>query len=167
MGDEIEIKDLGNPKYFLRIEIARFREGISVSQRKYILDLLAEIGMMGYRLADTPTELNAKLGNSSDRICVDKEKYQGLVRKLIYLSHTKPDISYVVRIVNQIMQAPYEDHMKAVNRILRKSISGYCSFMWGTLVTLRSKKQGVVARINAEAEYRDISLEICEKIRSK
>ena len=42
MGFEIEIKDLGNLKYFLGMEMARSKEGISVSQRKYIPDLLTE-----------------------------------------------------------------------------------------------------------------------------
>ena len=42
IGDEFEIKDLRNLKYFLRMEVARSKEGISVSQRKYIFDLLTE-----------------------------------------------------------------------------------------------------------------------------
>ena len=39
--------------------------------------------------------------------------------KLIYLSHTRSDISFDVSVVNQFMQAPYEEHMETVNRILR------------------------------------------------
>ena len=60
-----------------------------------------------------------KLGNSGDRIPVYKEKYQCLVGKLIYLSHTRPDILYVVSTVNQFMQAPCEDYIEAVNKIMR------------------------------------------------
>ncbi|KAA0054884.1 Beta-galactosidase [Cucumis melo var. makuwa] len=164
MGDEFEIKDLENLKYFLGMEVARSKEGISVSQRKYTLDLLTETGMLGCRPADTPIEFNCKLGNSDDQVPVDKEQYQCLVGKLIYLSHTRPDISFVVSVVSQFMQAPYEKHMEAVNRILRKSTSGYCTFVWGNLVTWRSKKQSVVARSSAEAEYRAMSLGICEEI---
>ncbi|KAL4028578.1 hypothetical protein IC575_011777 [Cucumis melo] len=119
MGDEFEIKDLGNLKYFLGMEVARSKEGISVSQRKYTLDLLTETGMLGCRPADTPIEFNCKLGNSDDQVPVDKEQYQRLVGKLIYLSHTRPDISFAVSVVSQFMQAPYEKHMEAVNRILR------------------------------------------------
>ncbi|KAL0533130.1 hypothetical protein IC582_030345 [Cucumis melo] len=174
MGDEFEIKDLGNLKYFLGMEVARSKEGISVSQRKYTLDLLTEIGMLGCRPADTPIEFNCKLGNSDDQVPVDKEQYQRLVGKLIYLSHTRPDISFAVSVVSQFMQAPYEKHMEAVNRILRylkntpgkglmfrktnrKTIEAYTDSNWAGF-------QSVVARSSAEAEYRAMSLGICEEI---
>ncbi|KAA0066521.1 Retrovirus-related Pol polyprotein from transposon TNT 1-94 [Cucumis melo var. makuwa] len=149
MGDEFEIKDLGNLKYFLGMEVARSKEGIPVSQRKYTLDLLTEIGMLGCRPADTSIEFNCKLGNSDDQVPVDKEQYQRLVGKLIYLSHTRPDISFAVSVVSQFMQAPYKKHMEAVNRILRY---------------LKNTPEAVVARSSAEAEYRAMSLGICEEI---
>ncbi|KAA0059524.1 hypothetical protein E5676_scaffold1193G00230 [Cucumis melo var. makuwa] len=44
------------------------------------------------------------------------------------------------------------------------STLGYCTFVWGNFVTWRSKKQGVVARSNVEAEYWAMSLGICEEI---
>ncbi|KAL0561776.1 hypothetical protein IC582_002217 [Cucumis melo] len=111
MGDEFEIKDLGNLKYFLGMEVDRSKEGISVSQRKYTIDLLTETGMLGCRPTDTPIEFNCRLVNSDDQVPVDKEQYQRLVGKLIYLSHTRPDISFAVSVVSQFMQAPYEKHM--------------------------------------------------------
>jgi len=46
----------------------------------------------------------------------------------------------------------------------RRSTSGYCTFVWGNLVTWRSKKQNVVARSSAEAEYRSMAQGICEMI---
>ncbi|TYK28325.1 reverse transcriptase [Cucumis melo var. makuwa] len=91
----------------------------SVSQRKYTLDLLTEIGTLGCPPTDTPIKFNCKLGNCDDQILVDKEQYQRLVGKLIYLSHTHPDIAFAVSVVNQLIQASYEKHMEVVNRILR------------------------------------------------
>ena len=46
----------------------------------------------------------------------------------------------------------------------RRSISGYFTFVGGNLVTWRSKKQNVVARSSAEAEYRGMALGICEAL---
>ncbi|TYK02314.1 reverse transcriptase [Cucumis melo var. makuwa] len=64
------------------MEVARSKECISVSQRKYTLDLLTKTGMLGCRLADTLIEFNCKLGNSDDQVPVDKEQYQHLVGSL-------------------------------------------------------------------------------------
>ncbi|RVW40691.1 Retrovirus-related Pol polyprotein from transposon TNT 1-94 [Vitis vinifera] len=58
---EFEIKDLGNLKYFLGMEIARSKKGIVVSQRKYVLDLLNETGMLGCKPAETPMDTTVKL----------------------------------------------------------------------------------------------------------
>lgn len=46
----------------------------------------------------------------------------------------------------------------------RRSTFGYCSFVWGNLVTWRSKKQAVVARSSAEAELRLVAHGICEAL---
>jgi len=168
LASEFEIKDLGSLKYFHGIEIARSKKGISVSQRKYVLDLLQETGMSGCRPADTPMDPNSKLWEKGDTP-VDTGRYQRLVGKLVYLAHTRPDIAFPVSVVSQFMHAPYEEHLDAVYRILRylkaaprkgllfgktndrnvaiftddwagsitdrKSTSGYCTYVWGNLVT--------------------------------
>lgn len=199
LAAEFEIKDLGSLKYFLGMEVARSKKGIVVSQQKYILDLLKETGMMGCRPAETPIDPNRKLGGEDKGDPVDTARYQRLVGRLIYLSHTRPDIAFAVSLVSQFMHSPHEEHLEAVYRILRylksapgrglffkktgqqgievftdadwagsitdrKSTSGYCTFVWGNLVTWRSKKQNVVARSSAEAEYRAMAQGVCEII---
>ncbi|XP_019054887.1 PREDICTED: uncharacterized protein LOC109115373 [Nelumbo nucifera] len=116
---EFEMKNLGGLKYFLGIEVARSREGIFLSQRKYTLDLLFEVGQLECKPADTPIVQNHKLGEYPNQVPINKERYQRLVGKLIYLSHTRLDIAYVVSVVSQFMHCPSEDHMNAVMRILR------------------------------------------------
>ena len=78
------------------MKVAISKKGISVSQRKYTLDLLTKTSMLGCHLTDTPIEFNYKLGNSVDKVPIDKTQYQHLVSKLIYLTHTRPYIFYVV-----------------------------------------------------------------------
>ena len=46
----------------------------------------------------------------------------------------------------------------------RQSTSGYCSYVWGILVTWRSKKQTIVSSSSAEAKLKSTTLEICEVI---
>ena len=105
LSKEFEVKDLGQLKYFLGIEIARSPKGIVLSQRKYVLDLLSETGMLGCRAASTPIEQNHQLcAQSGDPI--DRESYQRLVGRLIYLCHTRPDISYGVSVVSRYMHDP-------------------------------------------------------------
>nr|GEX21089.1 reverse transcriptase domain-containing protein [Tanacetum cinerariifolium] len=58
---EFEMNDLGNLKYFLGIKVFRSPKGIFICQKKYILDLLAEIGMINCKPADTPMMVNQKL----------------------------------------------------------------------------------------------------------
>ncbi|KAL5739715.1 hypothetical protein ACOSP7_028607 [Xanthoceras sorbifolium] len=122
LATEFEMKDLGVLRYFLGIEVARSKHGIFLSQRKYVLDLLTETGMLASKPTDTPMDQNHKLcecPDHPDRTPANKERYQRLVGKLIYLSHTRPDIAYAVSVVSQFMHAPTESHMDAVLRILR------------------------------------------------
>jgi len=198
LSKEFEVKDLGQLRYFLGIEIARSPRGIVLSQRRYVLDLLDETGMLGCRPASTPIEQNHKIcAEYGDP--VDKERYQRLVGRLIYLCHTRPDITYAVSIVSRYMHDPRSGHLDAVYRILRylksspgkglwfkrnghlevegycdadwasclddrRSTSGYCTFVGGNLVAWRSKKQPVVSRSTAEAEFRAMSVCLSEML---
>ncbi|RVW43409.1 Retrovirus-related Pol polyprotein from transposon RE1 [Vitis vinifera] len=135
LSEEFEVKDLGNLKYFLGMEVARSRKGIK------------------------------KLGIEKESTPVDRGRYQRLVGRLIYLSHTRPDIGFAVSAKDRERDTEvYSDADWAGNIIDRWSTSGYCSFVWGNLVTWKSKKQSVVARSSAEAEYRALAQGICEGI---
>jgi hypothetical protein len=159
LATEFEMKNLGGFKYFLGIEVARSEQGIFLSQRKYVLDLLSKIGMLDCKPTDTPIIQNHHLGEYPDQKLTDKERYQRLVGKLIYLSHTRPNIAYAVSVVSQFMHCPSEDHMDAVLRIIRylKSapgkglmfskhnhldIDGYTDADWAGSVTDRRSTSG-------------------------
>ena len=150
--------------------------------------------MSGCRLVDP----NVKLGGSEEN-SVDTSRYQKLVGRLIYLSHTWPDIAFAMSLISQFMHSPRKTHMEVAYRILRylkgslgkglffwkqesrrieayinadwassvtdrRSTIGYCFYVWGNLVTWRSKKQNVVAHSSVEAEFRAIANGLCELI---
>ena len=73
--------------------------------------------MLGCKPSDTP--IKARNGMESDGKPVDREKYQRLVGRLIYLSHTRPDIAFAVSVVSQYMHSPKESHLEAMYKILR------------------------------------------------
>jgi hypothetical protein len=199
LQSQFHTKDLGQLRYFLGIEVARNDKGISLCQRKYVLDILEETGLMGCKPIATPMDPGVKL-------CIDKgeplqnpEQYRRLVGRLIYLTITRPDITFAVSVVSQFMSAPRQPHWETALRIVRylkahparglfyranghlqleaftdsdwagdpsdrRSISGYCTFLGGNLITWKSKKQTVVSRSSAEAEYRAMAHTTCEII---
>ena len=71
LATEFEMKDLGNLRLFLGMEVASNKIGVSISQNKYTLDLLKETGMLGCKPVETPMDPNIK-----DDMTVDKGRYQ-------------------------------------------------------------------------------------------
>jgi hypothetical protein len=158
LSKEFEVKDLGELKYFFGIEVARSPQGIVLSQRKYILDLLNETCMLGCRPASTLIDSNNKLcAGPGDP--VNKESYQRLVGRLIYLCHTRPDITYAVSVVSRYMHDPRSGHLDAVYRILQylksgpgkglffkshghMKVEGYCDADWTSCLDDRRSTSG-------------------------
>jgi len=116
---KFKMKDLGELKFFLGIEFARSKEGYVMSQRKYALELISEMGLSGAKPVSTPLDPNLKLtsieydthvqGSGTtilDRPLKDVGKYQRLVGRLLYLTMTRVDISFAVQTLSQFMHAP-------------------------------------------------------------
>ena len=85
--------------YFLGIEFARSKGGIFVNECKYVLDLLDETRMLGCKATETPIEQNLKLQLAAAKQVEERERYQRLVGRLIYLSHIRPDVAFAVSVL--------------------------------------------------------------------
>lgn len=91
-------------------------------QRKYALDILEETCLTACKPADTPLPQNHKLALATGPLYADPAQYRHIIGCLIYLTITRPDISYHVHILSQFMQAPCQEHYDILNLILVKGL---------------------------------------------
>ncbi|XP_057745284.1 uncharacterized mitochondrial protein AtMg00810-like [Arachis stenosperma] len=113
------IKDIGDLKYFLGLEIARSNKGISVCQKKYVTDLLKDYGLSDAKPVSTPMEYTSKLSRSIAPPYDDISAYRRLVGRLVYLTTTRPDICYAVGKLSQCLDFPTTAHYQAAICVLK------------------------------------------------
>lgn len=153
------MKDLGILSYFLGIEVHRSSQGLFLSQKKYVTDLLKEFNMTKCKPLKLSMAHTLKLTPSSGDPLPTPDIYQRLIGKLIYLTITRPDICYSIGILGQFMNQPTTSHLQAAFRILRylsqspyqgilfaaKSIAhltAYCDSDWVGCPTIRKSTSG-------------------------
>jgi len=123
-------QDMRRPNYFLGIEVAHQKHSVLLSQRKYALNLLEEAGLLGCKPTNTPMEANVNLW-FDDSHTLDPGRYRRLIRKLINLTVTRSDITFVVGVLSRFMHQPRETNWLGD----RKSTTEYCIFVGANLVT--------------------------------
>ena len=185
------IHDLKTPRYFLGIEFSYQSGKLALSQRKYPLDFLQEIGLLGCKA-------RPKFWDTVSPMMADANRYRHLLGKLIYLIVTHPDIIYFVSVLSQFMQEPrmmhwgcitsyyvyqacsgkgliyqhhdhlcieaYSDAGYTKDKGEQKSTTGFCTYVGGNLVTWHSRKQIVISCLNAEVEYQAMAAVVCEMV---
>jgi len=153
------IKELGPIKYFLGLEVFRSLDGLVLNQRKYCLDLISEPKMLGCKLTPTPFDPSIKLHVDEGALLPDPSSFRSLIGRLLYLTNTRPDISFVVQQLIQFVSSLHEPHMQQALRIIRhlKNVHGdgllyksntslkiqaFSDFHWATCATTRRSVSG-------------------------
>jgi len=127
LHSRFHIKDLGPIKYFLGLEVSRSLDGLVLNQRKYCLDLISETGMLGCKPTPTPFDPSIKLHVDEGALLPNPSSFRRLIGRLLYLTNTRPDISFVVQQLSQFVSSLREPHMQQALRIIRylKNAPGY------------------------------------------
>ena len=100
LSSHFHMKNLGLLRYFLGIEVYRSSKVLSLSQRKYLAYLLEETGKLGFKPIDTPMDPNICFDQNLKESLVDLRKYRRLISKLIYLTVTRSDITFIVSVLS-------------------------------------------------------------------
>ncbi|GKC69852.1 putative RNA-directed DNA polymerase, partial [Tanacetum coccineum] len=140
LSSKCQIKDLGLLKYFLGIKVIKQGDDIYLSQRKYCLELLHEFGLLACKPVSIPMEASLYL--------------KGSPGKGLKFTHN----------MSSNMLEGYADSDWAKCPKTRKSVSGYCVFYNGNLISWKSKKQATLSKSSTEAEYRSFGSAACEII---
>eukprot|EP00253_Pinus_taeda_P031888 PITA_31888 len=116
--DRFLMMDMGPLHFFLGLEISQDATGIKLSEAKYARDL--EIfHMTNYKPAPTPFLSGVHLEDGGDTPLVESTLYRQLVGSLLYLTHSRQNLSYVVGVISRYMQGPHELHWNAAKHILQ------------------------------------------------
>ncbi|MCO5605807.1 hypothetical protein L7F22_059991 [Adiantum nelumboides] len=155
------MKDLGDLRYFLGIEMMRSEGGIWLLQKKYGLDMLMKYGMADCRSISTLLDQNLKLRIDEGEVLDDARMYRKIVSSLIYMTISRPDLSYAIGLVHvKIHGYIHSDWVGSSSNC--QSTSGYMFSFGSAAVTWSSKKQPIVALSSIEAEYKGATVAACE-----
>jgi hypothetical protein len=102
--DRFLMRDMGLLHFFLGLEISQDASSIKLSQSKYARDLLERFHMPYCKFALTHFLSGFKLEDGEETPLVDNTLYRQLVGSLLYLTHTRPNLSYAIGAVSRFMQ---------------------------------------------------------------
>jgi len=114
-----EMTDLGLMTYFLGMEIKQSQDEVFICQKKYAKEILKKFQMEDCKAMGTPMNQKEKLVKEDESPKVDEVEFISLIKCLMYLTTTIPDILNAVSILSRFMHCPNETHMRAAKRVIR------------------------------------------------
>nr|GEY01880.1 uncharacterized mitochondrial protein AtMg00810-like [Tanacetum cinerariifolium] len=158
---------MGELTFFLGLQVLQKKDGIFLSQDKYVGDILKKFGYSYGRLANTPIDKENPWGKDRPSKDVELHLYRSMIGSLMYLTASRPDIMFAVCACARQQVTPKECHLYAVKRMFRylkdndysgatqdrKSTTRGCQFLGSRLISWQCKKQTIMATSTTKAEY--------------
>lgn len=127
MQKEFEMSDLGKMRFFLGIEVLQNSAGIYICQRSYALEIIKRFNMEGSNSVRNPIVPGSKLSKNEAGVKVDETRFKQIVGCLMYITTTRPDLTFVVSLIARFMAKPTEMHYQVAKRVL-KYLKGTTNF---------------------------------------
>ncbi|GJZ47642.1 retrovirus-related pol polyprotein from transposon TNT 1-94 [Tanacetum coccineum] len=154
--------DQDNPNHVYKLKKALYGlkqapracpRGIFLNQSKYALESLKKYGMESGDPVDTPMVEKSKLDEDPQGKAVDPTHYRGMVGTLMYLTASRPDLTFAYPKDSSIALTAYADADHAGCQDTRRSTSGSMQLLGDKLVSWSSKRQKSAAISSTKAEY--------------
>ncbi|GJV22554.1 retrovirus-related pol polyprotein from transposon TNT 1-94 [Tanacetum coccineum] len=119
MTTKFKMSMMGQMSFFLGLQISQSPRGIFLNQSKYASEIIKKYGLLTSDSVDTPMVEKNKLDEDLQGTPVDATLYRGMIRSLMYLTSSRPNLIYAVCLCVRYQAKPTEKHLNAVNRIFR------------------------------------------------
>ncbi|GJS00942.1 retrovirus-related pol polyprotein from transposon TNT 1-94 [Tanacetum coccineum] len=119
MHEKFQMSSMGELTFFLGLQVKQKKDGIFISQDKYVEEILKKFGFTEVKTASTPMETQKPLLKDEDGEEVDVHMYRLMIGSLMYLTSSRPDIMFAVCACARYQVNPKVSHLHAVKRIFR------------------------------------------------
>ena len=119
MKKEFEMSMVGELTFFLGLQVKQKKEGIFISQEKYVRNIVKKFGLDSKKHASNPMSSSTKLNVDSSRVEVSPTLYRSIIESLLYLTASRPNVAFSMGVCARYQVAPKESHLTAVKRIIR------------------------------------------------
>lgn len=109
MTNTFDMSDLSLMNYFWGLEVKQMIGGTFITQRKYVSDFLTQLGMANYNPEGTPIGVNEKHLFEENPEKADARTFSCSIRKLLYITHTSPDVCFAVNLL-RFLSNPSKQH---------------------------------------------------------
>nr|GFA74867.1 hypothetical protein [Tanacetum cinerariifolium] len=117
MHEKFQMSAMGELNFFLGLQVLQKKDGIFLSQDKYIGDILKKFRFSNFRSSNTPMDKENPWGKDGTGKDVDLHLYRSMIGSLMYLTASRPDIMFAVCACARHQVTPKECHLHAVKRI--------------------------------------------------
>ncbi|GJV89466.1 putative ribonuclease H-like domain-containing protein [Tanacetum coccineum] len=119
MHEKFQMSSMGELTFFLGLQVKQKKDGIFISQDKYVDEILKKFGFTEVKTASTPIETQKPLLKDENGEEVDVHMYRLMIDSLMYITSSRPDIMFVVCACARYQVNPKVLHLHAVKRIFR------------------------------------------------
>nr|GFC44142.1 copia protein [Tanacetum cinerariifolium] len=149
MKDKFQMSSMGEITFFLGLQVKKKKDGIFISQDKYVAEILKKFRLTKGKSASIPIDTEKPLLKDHDGEDVDVHIYRSMIGSLMYLTSSRPD--YLKDSPFDLVA--YSDSDYAGASLDRKSTTRGCQFLGCILISWKCEKKTVIATSSIKVEY--------------